>query len=110
MTMYRVGPRVSRAARWAAGFCLVASSIAVLAPEAEARSYRYHHAYRHFSRPRAAASEANFASIVVDANTGREIYGVNENALRHPASITKVMTLYLLFEQLDKGTLTLQSR
>ena len=34
----------------------------------------------------------------------------NENGLRHPASITKVMTLYLLFEQLDKGALTLQSQ
>ena len=36
-----------------------------------------------------------YSAIVVDANTGREIWGVNENALRHPASITKVMTLYL---------------
>ena len=48
--------------------------------------------------------------MVVDANTGRELWGVNENALRHPASITKVMTLYLLFEQLDKGAMTLSSR
>ena len=48
--------------------------------------------------------------MVVDENSGREIYGVNENALRHPASITKVMTLYLLFEQLDKGAMTLETR
>jgi D-alanyl-D-alanine carboxypeptidase len=46
----------------------------------------------------------------MDANSGRELYGVNENGLRHPASITKVMTLYLLFEQLDKGALTLQTQ
>jgi D-alanyl-D-alanine carboxypeptidase len=50
-----------------------------------------------------------FAAIVVDANSGRMIYAKNENELRHPASVTKVMTLYLLFEQLEKGRLRLDS-
>jgi D-alanyl-D-alanine carboxypeptidase (penicillin-binding protein 5/6) len=50
-----------------------------------------------------------YAAIVVDANTGKILFGQNENALRHPASITKVMTLYVAFEligrrQLDPGT------
>ena len=53
---------------------------------------------------------SQFAELLIDGNTGREIYGVNENALRHPASITKVMTLYLLFEQLERGRLHLDSR
>ncbi len=57
-----------------------------------------------------AAHTAQFAALVVDGNTGRELYGRDENALRHPASITKVMTLYLLFEQLQKGRLHLDSR
>lgn len=57
-----------------------------------------------------AASSSRFAALVVDGNTGRELYGRNENALRHPASITKVMTLYLLFEQLESGRLHLDSR
>lgn len=47
---------------------------------------------------------------MIDGNTGRELYGHNENAIRYPASITKVMTLYLLFEQLQKGRITLESR
>ena len=47
--------------------------------------------------------------MIVDANTGRVLHAVNENAPRHPASITKVMTLYLLFEQLEKGRMTLDS-
>ncbi|WP_374544555.1 serine hydrolase [Rhodoblastus sp.] len=47
------------------------------------------------------------AAIVVDGSTGRMIWGFNENAPRHPASVTKVMTLYLLFEQLEKGRLSL---
>jgi D-alanyl-D-alanine carboxypeptidase len=48
--------------------------------------------------------------MVVDANTGRTLWSVAEDEPRHPASITKVMTLYLLFEQLDKGAMTLQTR
>src|SRR5277367_1403044 len=50
-----------------------------------------------------------FSAIVVDANSGRTLYSADENGLRHPASITKVMTLYLLFEQLDRGTMTLRT-
>jgi len=43
------------------------------------------------------------ASLVVDGNSGRTLFSNNENQLRHPASLTKVMTLYLLFEQLKNG-------
>lgn len=50
-----------------------------------------------------------YAAYVVDANTGRTLYAYNENELRHPASITKVMTLYMLFEQLEKGRFRLDS-
>ena len=50
-----------------------------------------------------------FASIVVDANTGKTLEATNETSPRHPASVTKVMTLYLLFEQLEKGRLKLDS-
>ena len=50
-----------------------------------------------------------FAALVVDANSGKVLYAKNENELRHPASVTKVMTLYLLFEQLEKGRMTLDT-
>ncbi len=49
------------------------------------------------------------ATIVVDANTGRMLHGVNPDAPRFPASVTKVMTLYMLFEQLEQGKLQLNS-
>ena len=62
------------------------------------------------SFPAAVPSWPAFSAIVVDANSGRTLYGAAEDGLRHPASITKVMTLYLLFEQLDKGAMTLQTR
>ena len=54
-------------------------------------------------------SPRGVAAIVVDGNSGRTLFAVNENQPRHPASVTKVMTLYLLFEQLEKGQLRLDS-
>jgi D-alanyl-D-alanine carboxypeptidase len=47
--------------------------------------------------------------MVVDAKTGRTLYAKNEDAPRIPASLTKVMTLYLLFEQLDAHRITLET-
>ena len=47
--------------------------------------------------------------MVVDAKTGRTLHAENEDALRHPASVTKVMTLYLLFEQLERGRIALDT-
>jgi len=46
-----------------------------------------------------------YAAIVIDANTGRVLHQENADELRHPASVTKVMTLYLLFEQMEAGRL-----
>jgi D-alanyl-D-alanine carboxypeptidase len=54
-------------------------------------------------------SSPAFSALVVDANSGRTLYSADENGLRHPASITKVMTLYLLFEKLDSGEMTLRT-
>jgi D-alanyl-D-alanine carboxypeptidase len=50
-----------------------------------------------------------FAAIVVDDNTGQTIYEVNADEPRHPASLTKIMTLYMLFEQLEAGKVTLDT-
>lgn len=50
-----------------------------------------------------------YAAIVVDAETGRVLHEDNAEALRHPASLTKMMTLYLLFEQLQAGRLFITS-
>jgi D-alanyl-D-alanine carboxypeptidase len=50
-----------------------------------------------------------FAAIVVDDNTDQTIYEVNADEPRHPASVTKVMNLYLLFEELEAGKVTLDT-
>jgi D-alanyl-D-alanine carboxypeptidase len=47
------------------------------------------------------------AALIVDGATGKALYERNADALRHPASLTKMMTLYLLFEQLKSGQMTL---
>ncbi|RLP74402.1 D-alanyl-D-alanine carboxypeptidase [Xanthobacter tagetidis] len=49
------------------------------------------------------------SAIMVDGKTGRVLYEDNADALRHPASVTKVMTLYLLFEQMEAGRLRVSS-
>ena len=81
-------------------------SCAAAAAPAEAR--RRHHG-RHHAAASAPAYSPPYSAMVVDGNTGKTLYATNENALRHPASITKVMTLFLLFEQLEKGRYTLDS-
>ncbi len=50
-----------------------------------------------------------YAAMVVDAKTGRILHAENPDTLRRPASITKVMTLYLLFEQMERGRMTLDT-
>lgn len=50
-----------------------------------------------------APTTEKYAAIVVDAKSGKMLYGANSNELRYPASLTKMMTLYLLFEAMDQG-------
>ena len=48
-----------------------------------------------------ASASAKYASFVVDADTGEVLHAVNEDTRNYPASLTKMMTLYLLFERLE---------
>lgn len=52
-------------------------------------------------------NSSKYAAIVVDAKTGEVLYGKRADAPRYPASITKVMTLYLAFEALAAGKIEL---
>ncbi len=51
-----------------------------------------------------------YADILVDDNSGLVLHETSPDSPRHPASLTKIMTLYLLFEQLETKTLSLDSR
>ena len=48
-----------------------------------------------------------YAYLIVDATSGREIASDQADELRHPASLTKLMTIYLTFSALDSGRLSL---
>lgn len=52
---------------------------------------------------------SKYAAIVVDGATGKVLYSKNAHARRYPASLTKKMTLYLIFEALEKGKITLDT-
>lgn len=51
------------------------------------------------------AAHAGYADLIIDANNGRVLRSQNADTLNHPASLTKMMTLYLVFEALHDGRL-----
>jgi D-alanyl-D-alanine carboxypeptidase len=104
-----MGALISRS-RWLALASVVAAlTIAVAGPDeaqARAKSKRDH------SRPRAIHGpnyRPPYAAIVVDDKSGLVLHEASANEPRHPASLTKIMTLYLLFEQLEAGKLKLDT-
>jgi D-alanyl-D-alanine carboxypeptidase len=50
-----------------------------------------------------------YAAVVLDDKTGQVLHETSADEPRHPASLTKIMTLYLLFEQLEAGKLALDT-
>jgi len=50
---------------------------------------------------------AKYASLVMDAGTGHVLHAVNPDTRNYPASLTKMMTLYIVFKALEEGNLTL---
>src|SRR5580658_3562991 len=111
--------RIGRFASLAAAL----TALSIASSPAQAQHYRHHRYYAIAHRPHshfayhsvrqtvaAVPASPEFSAIVVDANSGRTLYSADEDGLRHPASITKVMTLYLLFEELDRGAMTLRTQ
>lgn len=80
---------------------IVAIAVAAVASPAEAARKKRRHVGGGYAPP--------YAAMVVDVKSGRTLHAVNEDAPRIPASITKVMTLYLLFEQLERGKFKMDS-
>ncbi len=91
------------------GFVAVTIAAAFTTDLAEARHYHRHHYVRHVRAQSEDSYSPAFSSIIVDANSGATLASTNPDASRHPASLTKIMTLYLLFERLDGGKLKLES-
>ncbi|WP_322517431.1 D-alanyl-D-alanine carboxypeptidase [Rhodopseudomonas palustris] len=87
------------------GLATIAAAVIATTDTADAR--RKHRSSRHHVERN--SYNPAFASIIVDANTGATLSATNPDALRHPASLTKIMTLYMLFERLEAGKLSLDS-
>jgi D-alanyl-D-alanine carboxypeptidase len=101
-------------------YCLLASAtiaaaLTITSDVADARRHHRSHAHHahagrsHHRQARLEDYSPPFASIVLDGNSGAVLQAASPDALRHPASLTKVMTLYLLFERLESGRLKLDS-
>jgi D-alanyl-D-alanine carboxypeptidase len=91
------------------GLLSLTAAVIFTTDTADARRYRHHRHYaRHHQEARESYSPA-FSSIIVDGNSGATLSASNPDASRHPASLTKIMTLYLLFERLDAGKMKLDT-
>ncbi|HWT30359.1 MAG TPA: D-alanyl-D-alanine carboxypeptidase family protein [Propylenella sp.] len=53
----------------------------------------------------ATTEDPRYAAIVVEAESGKVLHAVNADQLRYPASLSKMMTLYVLFEEMESGRL-----
>jgi len=84
---------------WGTMIGLAAVAVVGLAPAAQARRGSGF-----------VASPAVFASILLDADTGQVLRETNADAVTYPASLTKMMTLYLTFEALNAGKLRLDQQ
>jgi D-alanyl-D-alanine carboxypeptidase len=89
-------------------FVLVPAVVAALslAATSASASIRHHHGGR-VVIPAGMTDPDKDAALILDGATGKVLYARNSEATRHPASLTKMMTLYLLFEQLKNGQMTL---
>ena len=92
------------------GLLTVTAAVIFTTDAAEARRHR-HRSYAHHrvQRDVSDSSSPKFASIIVDGNSGSVLQATSPDGIRHPASLTKIMTLYLLFERLDSGKMKLDT-
>lgn len=90
--------------RW--GLCLMMATCVLGAGPASA--HRRHHHASHSAAHQGYSPVSEW--IMLDADTGQVLGEENADALTYPASLTKMMTLYLTFEALNQGRITLDQR
>jgi len=101
----------------AAGFAAMATLPAQEASAASRHAKVHHTRILHQNRKLKAAAwvpphptdPSKDAALIIDGRTGATLYARNEDAIRHPASLTKMMTLYLLFDALKQGKVTMDT-
>ena len=91
-------------------FGLVTLAVVATTSSAEARRYyRHHNTHQARNHDSGDSYSPQFSSIIVDGNSGATLTATSPDGIRHPASLTKIMTLYLLFERLDAGKMKLDT-
>jgi D-alanyl-D-alanine carboxypeptidase len=83
-------------------FILALAMLLLVTAGAEARRRHYRHRVSDYSPP--------FSAAAMDLYSGRILYSKNANEQRYPASITKFMTLYLLFDALRDGKIGMNTQ
>jgi D-alanyl-D-alanine carboxypeptidase len=91
------------------GLLTVTTAVIFTTDAAEARRHRRHYAHHRVQRDVSESSSPKFASIIIDGNSGSVLQATSPDGIRHPASLTKIMTLYLLFERLESGKMKLDT-
>jgi len=102
------------------GAAAIGTAITFSTTPVDARYHRYQARYVHravavqhathgYQHAHAETYSPPSSSIVVDGNSGAVLHAANADASRHPASLTKIMTLYLLFERLEAGKVKLDT-
>lgn len=91
------------------GLLTVTTAVIFTTDAADARRHRRHYAHHRVHRDVSESYSPQFASIIVDGNSGAVLQSTSPDGLRHPASLTKIMTLYLLFERLESGKMKLDT-
>lgn len=82
-----------------------------IAQPAEAKKKTTHHTtHTHKAKKHARAGvsrSASYSDLVIDAETGQILHATDPDSLRHPASLTKMMTAYMAFQAIESGKLSL---
>lgn len=94
------------------GFCVMVWCVfmVVLCTPSQAYARKVHHHHAAHAGHASAVPTSRYAAIILDDDTGRVLLSNNPDRRSYPASLTKMMTLYLLFDALDQGRLTLHSQ
>ena len=104
--MSRAAPPLSRRFVAGAGISAIAVLLTLGANPAAARHHLGYHGHARHGFSGVDPSREN-KSIVIDVETGRVLSEMNADAITYPASLTKMMTLYLTFDALNSGRLRL---
>jgi D-alanyl-D-alanine carboxypeptidase len=91
----------------ALGLATLTVAVIITTDTADARRHRARSSRHHVSN--GGGYNPAFSSIMVDGNSGEVLSANAPDGLRHPASLTKIMTLYLLFEKLESGKMSLDT-